>query len=128
MGYPLPPRRINLGRGCRQGDPIAGYLFILSIEILLLKIKNHPKIIPWRSVKGNEQICDGYADDLNIYIKMQNTTKQLKTLLKIFNDFKDISGLTINIVKTKYVKFGITPDTDTQILDSPFEQEKENHF
>ena len=79
-------------------------------------------------IKKNEHICDGYADNLNIYIKIQNTTKQLKTLLKMFNDFKEISGLTINIGKTKYLKFGITPDTDVQILDSPFDQEKEKHF
>ena len=117
-----------MGRGCRQGDPIAGYLFILSIEVLLLKIKNHPNIHPWKSIKGNSQICDGYADDLNIYIQLQNATKQLKTLLKIFNDFKEISGLTINIGKTKYVKFGINSQTNTEITDSPFEQEKEEHF
>ena len=127
MGYP-PPRRINLGRGCRQGDPIAGYLFILSIEVLLLKIKNHPNISPWKSIKGNSQICDGYADDLNIYIQLQNATKQLKTLLKNFNDFKEISGLTINIGKTKYVKFGINSHNDIEITESPFEQEKEEHF
>ena len=57
---------------------------------------------------------------------MQNTTKQLRILLRIFNDFKELSGLTINIGKTKYVKFGITPETDVNILDSPFDQEKEN--
>ena len=38
--------RFNIARGCRQGDPIASYLFIICIEILAHRLRND------QSVKG----------------------------------------------------------------------------
>ena len=122
--------RIPLERGCRQGDPIAGYMFILCLEILLIKISKDNLIKPWVSKKGHAHLIDGYADDLNIFLssssKEQSET-MLNRLLGIFQAFKEISGLTINISKTKYVMFGPTRK-HIQPSNTPFEKLKEDHF
>ena len=38
-------RPFEIKRGCRQGDPISGYLFILVMEVLALLLKNTPRLI-----------------------------------------------------------------------------------
>ena len=51
-------------RGCRQGDPISPYLFILCVELLSLAVKRNENI---KGIKiNNVEYCIFlYADDTN---------------------------------------------------------------
>ena len=56
-------RPFEIRRGCRQGDPISGYLFILVMEILALLLKNTPRVKPCKTKQGLVHFLDMYADD-----------------------------------------------------------------
>jgi len=56
----------SLGRSCRQGDPIAPYLFILALEPLIRKIKQEIRIVGM-DTPGQIKLT-AYADDLTLLL------------------------------------------------------------
>ena len=62
-------------RGCRQGDPIYGYLSILAIDILALLLKRS-SIKPYITKHGIDHLFDIYADDLTIYMSRHKTDER----------------------------------------------------
>ena len=98
LNYGTTTNWIQLERSCRQGDPVAAYLFILIMEVLinsLKKLKIGMKIgslTLWSTV---------FADDLTLLL---NSNKELTEALAIFEDFKHISGLEINYEKSEVME------------------------
>jgi hypothetical protein len=90
-------------RGCRQGDPISSYIFILCAEILALKIKNS-KNIKGITIKENEYIISQFADDTSLLL--DGSEKSLHNVLDVLNYFSLISGLKVNFDKTKLIRIG----------------------
>ena len=86
-----------LERGCRQGDPISPYLFIICSEILALAIKNNKNLEGIKLIKKEHKLCQ-YADDTTVFLKASE--KNLKLCLRILQWFYEISGLKINIKRT----------------------------
>ena len=94
----------NIGRGCRQGDPLSPYIFILCSEILAIKIRNN-KNIKGIKVNNTEFKISQYADDTSAILDGSETS--LNQTLKELSDFAKISGLRVNFDKTHVVWIGI---------------------
>ena len=99
----------QLQRGCRQGDPISPYLFILCSEYLTQAFNNDPEIEGIKLYKKEHKLSQ-YADDTSAFLKASE--KNLRRSLEIMNWFYYQSGLKINISKTKVIRIGKIRETD----------------
>ena len=96
-------QKMNICRGARQGDPIASYLFIISIEILAYKLRSDQGIKGFK-VNNLVHLLEIYADDCSIFLEAEDLN--LRNTLKILDNFFKISGLKISVAKTKAIWFG----------------------
>ena len=60
-------KKIPIGRSCRQGDPVAPYLFLIISEILAILVKNN-KDIKGININGIEHKISQYADDTSFIL------------------------------------------------------------
>ncbi|XP_063438359.1 uncharacterized protein LOC134719284 [Mytilus trossulus] len=93
----------NLERGCRQGDTLSPYLFIIGVELLAIQLKGNPKI-KGVNINGNLPLISQYADDT--FLTLDGREDSLKETLSCFEKFHRVSGLKINTTKTKVVWIG----------------------
>lgn len=93
----------KLERGCRQGDPISPYLFLICAEILSIKIKNN-KNIKGIKINKTEYLISQYADDTVLIL--DGSENSLNEAIKELNMFYALSGLKINLSKTQATWIG----------------------
>ena len=94
---------ISIGRGCRQGDPISPFLFIIAALILnLLIIKNAE--IKGITIKDCEFKISQFADDTTLIL--DGSRESMVAALNTLELFGSISGLNINTDKTKVTWIG----------------------
>ena len=94
---------ISIMRGCRQGDPISPYLFILSAEILSLMVENSSEILGIKINKNSFKITQ-FADDTTLLL--DGSVCSLQAALNLLEVFGSYSGLKVNCEKTKIIWFG----------------------
>ena len=93
----------SLLRGCRQGDPISPYIFILCAEVLSHMIKKDINI-KGIIINNKEFTLSQYADDTQIFL--DGSEMSLRKTLEKLNSFYIMSGLKLNIEKTRAIWIG----------------------
>lgn len=78
-----------LSRGCRQGDLLSSYTFILCAEILSFKIRNN-NIIKGITINNYEHKISQSADDTKLIL--DGTKTSLDETLNVLSEFAIISG------------------------------------
>ena len=101
----------RLGRGCRQGDPISPYLFILCAEILSIRLRNN-KNIKGINIDNVELKFSQYADDATAFLDGSKTS--LEETIQELDTFANISGLKTNFDKTQVIWIGAKNTAQTQ--------------
>lgn len=95
--------KIVLSKGVRQGCPLSAYLFILSIEMLAIRIRNNANI-KGLEVNGLESKSSFYADDASFYINPDALS--LDSLITELDSFALLSGLKPNYDKCSILRIG----------------------
>ena len=90
-----------VGRGCRQGDPIAMLLYIVYVEPLLitlevkmagLRIRNHQSL-GLNPTLDFDQKCEAFCDDVNL---MTGDLNDLPIIESVVDKFERSSGAILS--------------------------------
>ena len=100
--------KVLLHRGCREGNPVSPYSFVLAAEIMAAAIQGN-KNIQGIVVHGEEQKISLYTGDTTLYLAASEAI--LRASLDALQEFRKISGLKMNIEKTKIIKIGAWGDS-----------------
>ena len=98
----------DVRRGVRQGDPLSTYLFIIALELLLVKITSDEGI-RGITVDDKEIKLAAFADDLPTFLQ---DVYSLENLSLILHKFGICSGLKLNAEKAEALWLGNGHDSD----------------
>ena len=91
-------------RGVRQGCSLSPYLFVITVELLSLWIRQNPDIKGITSKQGDDYTISQFANDTSVAI--ENNQRNIKTTFNMLQQYGEESGLRLNINKTEILPFG----------------------
>ena len=95
-------------RGIRHGCPASALIFVLTVEIMAIKLRETKHIrgievkLNTCSITGNLKICQ-LADDPTLFLK---TKHEITIAMNIIEEFDNLSGLKLNKNKTGGIWLG----------------------
>lgn len=108
-------------KGFRQGDPIAGPLYVLSIEPFLRLATKMMASIGYPIPNSNFRITStGFADDVHFFI---SENQQFQLITDAFNLYSRQSGALLNTTKSKGLFCGAWKTRDDKPLQSHWSTE-----
>jgi exonuclease III len=104
----------NIHRGCRQGDPISPYIFVLCVEILAIMIREN-KDIKGVVINDIEHKISQYADDTEF--TLNGDRKSFEACIEILDSFGRKSGLIINPGKSSAMWLGSKKNSPVKFME-----------
>ena len=93
----------KLERGCRQGDPISPYLYLICAEIMSLMFRKNENIKGIK-LKEEETLLSLFADDTTLFL--DGSENSFQNTFNVLDAFSSMSGLKVNNDKTQIVWIG----------------------
>ena len=101
-------------RGCRQGDPISPYIFLICSEVLAHMIRQNTYIKGY-TLFGIEYKISQFADDTSLFL--DGSQSSFEYCVHTILEYAKFSGLAMNFDKTKVVWFGCKDPPNIKYLD-----------
>ena len=98
-----PTNWFPIERGCRQGDPISPYVFLICSEVLAHMIRQN-KNIKGYTLFDIEYKISQFADDTSLFL--DGSQASFEYCVQTILEYAKFSGLAMNFDKTKVVWFG----------------------